>query len=192
METVDAYIRDITYPTATHQFDPAVAHATTSQQSELDAESDAESDENSNIKVEPSSDDEEESPDSSMQSASKRVCKSYHDGPKDPDKNKKERERNLRKGEALKLLREKIVESGMDCECAADEKRMTEETTLKLTVQLIDDLKRLIHQRGGNLANCKYAVPLANPKYQESQLRRSGCNRLPKKQNCYIKFTQVQ
>ena len=187
---VDDYIDEIVYPaSATPRLDSTDIRTVISEQSE----SESESEESSTIKVEPTSGDEEFTSDASVPRTSiVDSCANYDDGPKDPDKNQKERERNLRKGESLRLLRQKIMESGIDCECIGDEKKMTEEVTLKLTIQLIQHLRFLIRQRGGNLANCKFAVPLANRRYPEIHFRRLGYSQPPKKrQNCYIKFTQV-
>ena len=191
---VEDYIDDITYPSATLRLDATEMRPDLSQQSDSESESESESDESGTIKIEPTSNDEDDTSYDAWTYTSNGICASYDDGPKDPDKNQKERERNLRKGESLRLLRQKILESGIDYETIGDEKKMTEEVTLKLTIQLIQHLKLLIHQRGGNLANCKYAVPLANRKYQDSQWRRLGCNGVPKKrpQNRYIRFTQVR
>ena len=186
---VEDYIDEITYPSATPRLDSTEIGADVSQQSE----SESESDESSTIKIEPTSDDDDDTSYGAWTCTSKDACASYDDGPKDPDKNKKERQRNLLKGDLLRRLRHKIQESGIDYESFGDEKKMTEEVTLKLTIQLIQHLKFLIHQRGGNLANCKKAVPLANRKFQEfHHLRRLGSNKTQKKpQNRYIKFTQV-
>ena len=189
---VEDYIDDITYPSATLRLDSTeISAVDLSQQSESESESESESDESSTIKIEPTSDDED---DTLHEDTSNGTCASYDDGPKDPDKNQKERERNLRKGESLRLLRQKILESGIDYETVGDEKKMTEEVTLKLTIQLIQHLKLLIHQRGGNLANCKHAAPLANRKFHDAHCRALGSSGAPRKkpQNRYLRFTQVR
>lgn len=151
--------------------------------------------ESSNDDVESSSDEEAQSSESTgaLEPRSKRPSRMrYSSGPKDPVKNEKERARNVRKGELLGALRDKIVQSGIHCEAfAGEEKRMTEESTLKFTIEVIEHLKRLIRQRGGDVANCKSLAPLAAVRYS-MEAGESNQKRSTKPSNKFFRFMQVK
>ena len=145
----------------------------------------------------PSSSDGEDSSESIgvIKPRSKRTSRTrYSSGPKDPVKNEKERARNVRKGELLRSLREKIVDSGIYSETGTftgEEKRMTEESTLKFTIEVIEHLKRLIRQRGGDVENCKSLSPLANARYP-TEPGESNQKRAAKPSNQFFRFMQVR
>ncbi len=95
------------------------------------------------------------------------------------EKNERERVRIEAKGEALLSLKTLVTESGLidDCE---KKQRFTEECTLKLTVQLIDRLKREISSYNGR------------PSRVPQPLARKVTNRKVKKTpNRFLLFSQA-
>ena len=193
------YLSDISYPPS---LDSVEAYKYASQSfSDADESNDEYvgfvNIESSNDENQSSSDEEADSSESVgvVEPRSKRITRTrYSNGPKDPVKNEKERARNVRKGELLRSLREKIVESGIYCEAGAytgEEKRMTEESTLKFTIEVIEHLKRLIRQRGGDVENCKSLSPLANSRYP-MEPGETNQKRANKPSNKFFRFMQVK